>query len=103
MPGGFDPDTRHETWCFLRVPDHRPGLNRDDRLIRLPFNIVHYEDSPDGFIEPRPPSELYDFTGDNFDLIAAPGRSQGLGRVVRFEIFDTIPFEGVHGFGSGGE
>jgi hypothetical protein len=94
----FDPAFRHETQCFVRRPSANRGFNRHKRLERLKFNIVHYDDSVDGYIEPLNISDLYPGLGtsDTIDM----GSPAASGYVVGFQIFDTAqqPFDGLHQF-----
>ena len=95
----YDPSTRRETWAFQRTgtKDHA----QNPCLIRLPFNFVEYENSPDREIEPVSHIErFHNIEGaDTGSYQPSDPFSDGVGLVARFEIFDAQPFSDVMLFG----
>lgn len=88
----FDPALRRETCVFqeLFTENGRPVFRR------LGFNFVQYDGDPEKYIEPRPPSDLYELI-DEPDIFDA--RTQGVGLVVDFEFYRSRPFREFHNFG----
>ncbi len=89
----FDPAQRQETWLFMKG-----GPARNPSYHRLRYNIVHYDGSPDGLIEPAALSDFYTDIHVDPAPVAVPSSVSGLGRFDRMEIFEFPPFDGVHGF-----
>lgn len=89
----FDPVTRKETWCFLRVKRGKLPVVYH----RLPFNYVEFDNDPTRYLEPVPASDFYHL--DAFSANIHDPFINGARRVGSFEFMDTpYPFEGLHGF-----
>lgn len=89
----FDPNTRRETWCFLRVKRGKDKVY----YTRLPFNFVEYDGNSERVIEPVPPSERFNI--DTSTTYINDPNVTGTGKIAGFEFFDVSPFEeGLHSF-----
>lgn len=85
----FEPDTRIETWIFVRVGSARL---RNPRYRRARFNYVEYDGNPDRYMEPVSACELADITG----TVSAFNKHRGI--IGRAEYYDQNPVAELHDF-----